>query len=168
MADLNSVLLMGHLTKDIEIRYTPKGNAVADIRLAVNHTYKSHEGDLKEEVCFVDIVVWGRQAENCAQYLSKGRNVCVEGRLVQEQWETTEGEKRTRLKVRADRVVFLPNGKPSDGAAGRPVSQHSQHGYDSHTPAAPSSAQRPSQSGGYQRQSDPLPMQDHDADDMPF
>jgi len=104
----NKVLLMGNLTRDPEVRYTPKGTAIANLGLAVNRSYTAENGEHKEEVTFVDIEVWGRQAETAGQYLSKGRPVFVEGRLKLDSWEDKEsGQKRNRLKVVAERVQFL-------------------------------------------------------------
>jgi len=113
MASLNRVLLIGNLTKDPELRYTPSGTPVANLRLAVNSTFKDQSGQRKEETCFVTVVVWSRQAETCNQYLKKGRPVCVEGRLVYRSWEA-EGKTRSTMEVRADRVQFLgsPGGAP--------------------------------------------------------
>jgi single-strand DNA-binding protein len=115
MASFNRVLLIGNLTKDPELRYTPSGTAVANLRLAVNSTFKDQAGQRKEETCFVTIVAWGRQAETCNQYLKKGRAVFVEGRLIYRSWEA-EGKTRSTMEVRADRVQFL--GGP--GGPGRP------------------------------------------------
>lgn len=102
---------MGNLTKDPEIRYTSKGTAVGSIGMAINDTFKDAQGNVKETVTFIDVIVWGRAAENCKQYLAKGRPVFVEGRLQLDQWEK-DGEKKTKLTVKADRVQFL--GTPSD------------------------------------------------------
>src|SRR5277367_5569338 len=109
MANLNKVLLMGNLTRDPEVRYTPKGTAVGDLSIAINDSYKAQDGTIKEVVTYVDIEVWGRQAETCKQYLTKGRPIFVEGQLKLDQWEQ-EGQKKSRLKVRADRVQFLGGG----------------------------------------------------------
>ena len=106
MVSLNRVLLIGNLTKDPELRYTPSGTAVANLRLAVNSTFKDQAGQRKEETCYVTIVVWSRQAETCNQYLKKGRPVFVEGRLIYRSWEA-EGKTRSTMEVRADRVQFL-------------------------------------------------------------
>jgi single-strand DNA-binding protein len=119
MADLNRVMLMGNLTRDPDVRYTPKGSAVADLGMAINSSYRTVDGQVKEEVCYVDVVVWGRQAETCKEYLTKGSPVFVEGRLQYEQWETKEGEKRNRLKVKADRVQFLGRGSARGGGEGQ-------------------------------------------------
>jgi single-strand DNA-binding protein len=119
MADLNKVMLIGNLTRDPEVRYTPKGAAVADLGLAINSSYRTQEGQIKDEVCYVDIVAWGRQAETCKEYLTKGSPIFVEGRLQYEQWETKEGEKRTRIKVRAERVQFLGRGSGRSSVEGQ-------------------------------------------------
>ena len=128
MVSLNRVLLIGNLTKDPELRYTPSGTPVANLRLAVNSSFKDQAGQRKEETCFVTIVVWSRQAEICQQYLKKGRSVFIEGRLLYRSWEA-EGKTRSTMEVRADRVQFLgaPSGAPRDvvvpaGAAGADAS----------------------------------------------
>jgi single-strand DNA-binding protein len=118
MASYNRVLLMGNLTRDPEIRYTPSGTAVTDIGLAVNESYKSKSGEMVESTCYVDVVVWGRQAETASEYLHKGSPVFVEGRLQLDQWEGPQGEKRSKLRVRADRLQFIgAPGKKSDIAS---------------------------------------------------
>jgi len=115
MASYNKVLLMGNLTRDPEVRYTPKGTAIANLGLAVNRAYTTESGEQKEEVTFVDIEVWGRQAETAGQYLSKGRPVFIEGRLKLDQWDDKDsGQKRSKLKVVAERVQFL--GTPKGNA----------------------------------------------------
>ncbi|MCE0496470.1 MAG: single-stranded DNA-binding protein [Methylacidiphilales bacterium] len=113
-ANFNKVLLMGNLTRDPEVRYTPKGTAVCDLSIAINDSYKAQDGTMKEVVTYVDIDVWGRQAENCKQYLTKGRPVFVEGRLRLDQWEQ-EGQKKQKLKVVAERVQFLGSGPGRSG-----------------------------------------------------
>ena len=117
MVSLNRVLLIGNLTKDPELRYTPSGTPVANLRLAVNSSFKDQSGNRKEETCFVTIVVWSRQAELCNQYLKKGRSVFIEGRLLYRQWEA-EGKARSTMEVRADRVQFL--GAPAGGRGEAP------------------------------------------------
>ena len=114
MASLNRVILMGNLTRDPELRYTPSGTAVTQLGLAMNRRHKTQSGEWQEEATFVEIEVWGRQAETSAQYLSKGRQALIEGRLKLDRWETKDGQKRSRLKVVAFRVVFLgsPQGAP--------------------------------------------------------
>lgn len=107
---------MGNLTRDPEIRYTPSGAAVAKFGLAVNRRYKQGE-ETKEEVCFVDITVFGKQAENVGKYLSKGQGAVVDGRLQQRRWETEDGQKRSQHEVVAQSVQFLPK-RPSGTAEG--------------------------------------------------
>src|SRR5476651_2233335 len=107
MASFNRVILMGNLTKDPEVRYIPSGTAVAELRLAVTERFNSKEGKPTETTCYVDIVVWARQAETCGEYLRKGSPILVEGRLQLDEWKSKEGEARSKLRVRADRVQFL-------------------------------------------------------------
>lgn len=102
----NRVIVGGFLTKDPDIRFTPKGTAVGTLSLAINEKYKKQDGDEKEQVTFVDITVWGKQAESCKEHLRKGHPLFVEGRLRLEQWEQ-DGKKRQRLEVVADRVQFI-------------------------------------------------------------
>ena len=113
MASLNKVLLIGNLTRDPELRYTPQGAAVCEFSIAMNRTFTSKTGEKKEEVTFIDIVAWARTAEICGEYLKKGRPVFVEGRLQQDRWEQPDGQKRSRVKVTAERVQFL--GSPAGG-----------------------------------------------------
>ena len=114
MSSLNKVILIGNLTRDPELRYTPSGSALCKFGLAVNRKYKVND-EMKEEVTFVDIVVWGKQAETASEYLSKGRQACIDGRLSYSQWETDDGQKRSKLEVTADRVIFLGGGKGGGG-----------------------------------------------------
>jgi len=111
MAGLNRVFLMGNLTRDPELRYVPSGAPVATFGLAVSRRYVTQQGEKKDEVCFVRVVVFGKQAESCSQHLSKGRLVFIEGRLQYRSWEQ-EGQKRSSLDVVADRVQFLGGPKP--------------------------------------------------------
>ena len=117
MASFNRVLLIGNLTKDPELRYTPGGTPVANLRLAVNTSFKGQDGQKKEETCFVTIVVLNKQAEICNQYLKKGRPIFVEGRLISRSWEV-EGKTRSVMEVRADRVQFLGQGTGRGGDTG--------------------------------------------------
>jgi single-strand DNA-binding protein len=116
MANLNRVFLIGNLTKDPELRYTPSGMAVSNLRLAINHRFKDKTGELKQDTCFINVVVWDKQAETCNQYLQKGRSVLIEGRLQSRSWQDNEGKNRSVVEVRADRVVFLggPGQKQTD------------------------------------------------------
>lgn len=113
MPNFNKCFLMGNLTKDVELRYTAGGAPVANIRMAINHKYKSKTGDVKEDVCFVTVVVWNKQAEACAQYVKKGEPIFVEGRLQSKSWETEDKQKRTTMEVVAERIQFL-KGKSAD------------------------------------------------------
>jgi single-strand DNA-binding protein len=107
MANLNKVFLIGNLTRDPELRYTPSGMAVVTLRLAVNHRFKDRSGELKQDACFINVVVWDKQAETTNQYLKKGSSVLIEGRLQSRSWQDNEGKNRSVVEVRADRVVFL-------------------------------------------------------------
>lgn len=119
MANLNKVFLIGNLTRDPELRYTPGGTAVANLGLAVNRKFKDSSGELKEEVCFLTVTVWDKQAEACCQYLTKGRPVFVEGVLQSRFWETSEGQKRSAIDVRAERVQFLGSYGNAGATAGK-------------------------------------------------
>jgi single-strand DNA-binding protein len=110
MANLNKVILMGNLTRDPELRYTPNGTAVATFGLAINRRYRQGE-EWRDDVCFIDVVVWGRMAEVVSDYLGKGSLAMVEGRLQFRTWETPEGNKRSKHEVVADNVQFLPRGQ---------------------------------------------------------
>lgn len=108
MAALNKVLVMGNLTRDPETKHTPKGTAVTQLSLAINRKYTTEGGEQRDEVTYVDVEAWGRLAENCAEHLSKGKPVFVEGRLKLDTWEDKQtGEKRSRMRVVADTVQFL-------------------------------------------------------------
>jgi single-strand DNA-binding protein len=121
MASLNKVLLIGNLTRPPELRYTPSGTAVADLRLAVNRNYTTQGGDRREETCFLTVVVWGKQAESCQTYLEKGSPIFVEGRLQTREWEGKDGQKRTVVEVVAERVQFMGRGKGAAPASTPPA-----------------------------------------------
>ena len=122
MASLNKVLLIGNLTKDPELRYTPNGTAVTNLRLAVNRKFKDRTGELKEDTCFITVTAWDKQAEICNQYLQKGRAVFVEGILQSRSWETSDKQKRSTIDVRAERIQFLSGApKPAEGTTVPPV-----------------------------------------------
>ncbi len=121
MASLNRVLLIGNLTKDPELRYTPNGMAVTNLRLAINRKFKDRNGEFKEDTCFITVTAWDKQAEICNQYLQKGRAVFVEGILQSRSWETPDGQKRSTIDVRAERIQFLGNGPKGEGAQGSPA-----------------------------------------------
>jgi single-strand DNA-binding protein len=122
MANLNRVLLIGNLTRDPEVRYTPKGTAVTEIGLAVNRIYSGEDGEKKEETTFVDVTLWARQAEIAGQYLKKGRPVFIEGRLQLDTWDDKQtGQKRSRLRVVAENLQLLgsrPEGESSSSTSG--------------------------------------------------
>ena len=119
MADLNKVFLIGRLTKDPELRYTANGSPVTDLRLATSRAYSTKDGERREEQLFIDVTVWNRQAENCCQYLRKGRMVHVEGYLKMDTWDDkATGEKRSKIKVEADRVQFLDGGPRREDSGG--------------------------------------------------
>ncbi len=108
MVSLNKVFLAGNLTRSPELRYTPGGTAVAQFGLAVNRRFRNREGQMQEEVTFVDIEVWGRQAETASEYISKGSPVLIDGRLKLDTWESKQtGERRSKLRVVGERVQFL-------------------------------------------------------------
>ncbi len=138
MANLNKVFLIGNLTRDPELRYTPGGTAVANLGLAVNRKFKDSTGELKEEACFLTVTVWDKQAEACCQYLTKGRPVFVEGVLQSRFWETPEGQKRSAIDVRAERVQFL--GSYTAGKTQEPNKDNSAE-ITADTAAAPSTSQ---------------------------
>ena len=127
MADLNKVFLMGRLTFDPELRYTPGGMAVSDLRMATTRSWTGKDGEKKEETLFIDVTVWDRQAEMCCQYLKKGRSIHVEGALKADSWDDkTTGEKRIKIKVIADRVQFLD--RREDGPGGGPSASQDEEG----------------------------------------
>ncbi len=110
MVNFNKVFLVGNLTQDPQLRYTPQGTAVTTLRIAVNTTFKDRAGEAKKETCFINVIVWAHMAEVCNQYLQKGRAVLVEGRLQSRTWQNSEGKNRSTIEVRAGRVQFLPQG----------------------------------------------------------
>ena len=119
MANLNKVMLIGNLTRDPELRFTPKGTAVADIAIAINRIWNNEAGQRQEETTFVDVTLWGRQAELAQQYLTKGRGIYVEGRLQMDTWDDkTTGQKRSKLKVIGENLQFLPDGRSAAGTGG--------------------------------------------------
>lgn len=119
MASFNKVILLGNLTRDPELRYTPKGQAVARLGLAVNRTYKTDTGETKEEVTFIDIDAWGKQAELIGQYLRKGSPIFVEGRLRLDQWDDKNtGQKNSKLKVVMEGFQFVGGPRSGEGGGG--------------------------------------------------
>src|ERR1700744_1405675 len=119
MASFNKVVLVGNLTRDPELRYTPKGTAIAKIGLAVNRVWTNEAGEKKEEVTFVDVDVFGRTAENVGQYMRKGRPILIEGRLKLDQWDDKQtGQKKSKLGVVAETVQFLGSAQGGEGGGG--------------------------------------------------
>ena len=116
MPNLNHVFLMGNLTRDPQLRYTPSQQAVCDFGLAINRKWKGPDGQMREEVCFVDCTAWGRTAENIQKYLTKGQPLFVEGRLHFHSWDGPDGKKRSKLDVVVNQFQFI--GAPKGGAAG--------------------------------------------------
>ena len=115
MASLNKVLLMGNLTRPPELRYTPSGAAVADMRLAVSRNYTTQSGEKRDETAFLTVIAWGKTAENCSEYLDKGSQILVEGRIQTRDWEGKDGQKRTTTEVVAQRVQFMSRTKGGGG-----------------------------------------------------
>ena len=131
MASLNKVMLIGNLTRDPEIRYTPKGTAVAELGLAVNRRYTADNGEKREEVTFVDVTLWGRTAELAGEYLRKGRPVYIEGRLQLDTWDDKQtGQKRSKLRIVGEEMQFL-GGRDEGGGGGGGESRGSGGGYRS-------------------------------------
>lgn len=110
MVSFNKVFLIGNLTKDPELRYTPQGTAVSTLRIAVNTPYKDRNGQPQQDTCFINVIAWGQMAESCNQYLQKGRLVFVEGRLQSRSWKDSDGKNRSAIEVRALRIQFMPKG----------------------------------------------------------
>lgn len=160
MANLNKVMLIGNLTRDPELRYTPKGTPVTDIGLAINRVWTNEQGNKQEETIFVDVTLWGRQAELANQYLAKGRCAYIEGRLQMDTWDDKDtGKKRSKLKVVAEAIQFMPDGKgqtspgqgSSSGTTPRPAPQrHAEHDAPTGGSAAPA--------GDYPEQEDDIPF----------
>jgi len=187
MPNLNKVQLMGNITRDPEVRYTPKGTAVTDISLAINRSFNSDDGERREETTFVDITFWGRQAEVIGEYMKKGRPLYVEGRLQLDSWEDkTSGQQRSRLKVVGENFQFLGGREDGGGGGGgggqsRSSGQASYSGgggggggsneeyHDSRGDSAPQAAPRqaysePPRQSAPPQQSGPV----EDDDDIPF
>jgi single-strand DNA-binding protein len=152
MASFNKVILVGNLTRDPELRYTPKGTAIAKIGLAVNRNWTSESGEKKEEVTFVDVDVFGRTAENVGQYMRKGRPILIEGRLRLDQWDDKQtGQKRSRLGVVAETVQFLGSPGGGDGGGGAAAPRGPR-------PTAPSGPANESAEGDVPPESDDVPF----------
>ncbi len=157
MANLNKVMLIGNLTRDPELRYTPKGTAVADISLAINRVWNNEQNQKQEETIFVDVTLWGRQAELAQQYLTKGRGAYIEGRLQMDTWDDKEtGKKRSKLKVIGESLQFLPDGRGAAGAGAPPSGGQQQ-------------SRPPQQRSGPPQGASAAPADDfQEEDDIPF
>lgn len=154
--NLNKVLLMGNLTRDVEIRHTSGNSAVGNFGLAINRRFKTQSGEQREETTFIDCEAWGRTAEVMGQYLSKGRPVFIEGRLKLDQWEDKNGGgKRSKLSVVVESFQFIDSGQGGGGGGGSDRSSGGERGGYSRSP-----------SPGPSRQSHDEPVIDHD--DIPF
>jgi len=157
MANFNKVIIAGNLTRDPELRYTPKGMAVAKIGMAINRSWKTETGETKEEVTFVDVDAFGRQAEVVAQYLKKGRPLLVEGRLRLDQWEDKNThQKQSKLKVVLESFSFLDSRGADGGGAGEPARPR---------PAAPAAAAASAPATSDAGEPDAAPPEE---DDVPF
>lgn len=159
MASVNKVILIGNLTRDPELRYTPKGTAVCELGLAVNRKYKLDTGETREEVTFLDVSFWSKGGETIAKYLKKGNPLYVEGRLQMDTWDDkTSGQKRSKIKIIGEEFQFLGGGeRQSRGPEG---------GDDDHRSAAPT--QRTQSSASSQSATDTNVSGGLDDDDIPF
>ena len=160
MANLNKVMLIGNLTRDPELRHTPKGTAVSEISMAINRVWNNEQGQKQEETTFVEVTLWGRQAELAQQYLTKGRPVYIEGRLQLDSWDDKEtGKKRSKLRVIGENMQFLSSGAGAGANSGG-------GGY-SERPQQASSA--PQQRSGPPQGASAAPADDYqEDDDIPF
>jgi len=151
MASFNQVILIGNLTRDVELRHTPSNQTVANIGLATNRQYQTKDGERREEVTFVDCEAWGRQAEVMAQYLSKGRPVMIQGRLKLDSWQDKDGGNRSKLKVVVENFQFL--GSREGGGGGGNSAGENSTGERYQSAGAPSGGGY--QGGGNQKSSSP-------------
>src|SRR6266850_7585953 len=143
MASFNKVILLGNLTRDPEVRYTPKGSAVCDLGLAVNRQYTLDSGEKREEVTFVDVVLWARLAEIAGEYLKKGRPVFIEGRLQLDTWDDkTSGQKRSKLRVIGETMQLLGS-RPGGSSGGGEAADEERPARSSAKPSAPPKAAAP-------------------------
>jgi single-strand DNA-binding protein len=168
MASLNKVFLIGNLTRDPELRVTPKGTAICQFGLAVNRQYKDDTGATRDETTFVDIEAWGKQGELVAKYLTKGSPAFVEGRLRLDQWEDkTSGQKRSRLKIVLDNVQFL--GRPGGGGGGgQPAAAPAGAAAEDAGPAAEPSSVPPPRASAKPAPAAPAAPPENVDEDVPF
>ena len=159
MASFNKVMIIGNLTRDPEIKYTPKGTAIADIGLAVNRNYTTDSGEKREEVTFIDVTLWGRVAEIVGEYCKKGRPLFVEGRLQLDTWDDkATGQKRSKLKVVGENIQLL--GSREGGSGGGGGGEHSE--------GRPSTSASPSRRPATPPPKPADPDLDGPEDDIPF
>lgn len=145
MASFNKVILLGNLTRDPEVRYTPKGSAVCDLGIAVNRQYTLDNGEKREEVTYVDVVLWARLAEIAGEYLKKGRPVFIEGRLQLDTWDDKQsGQKRSKMRVIGETMQLLGS-RPSGGGGGGSEGAEEERGSRAAKPAAPPKAAAPAE-----------------------
>ncbi len=165
-SSFNRVILVGNLTRNPELRYTPSGTPVCDIGLAVNDRRKNPSGEWVEETTFVDVTLWARTAEVASEYLGKGSQVLIEGRLKLDSWET-DGQKRSKLKVVGERLQMLgaPRGGGGGGGGGRPMPDESEYSSDGDSHSAPSHSAPSSRGAPSGRSGAKAPPP---ADDIPF
>lgn len=164
MANFNKVILLGNVTRDLELRYTPKGSAVTEVGLAINRQYSLDNGERKEETTFVDVTLWGRTAEVAAEYLRKGRPVFIEGRLQLDTWEDKQtGQRRSKLRVVGETMQLL--GGPGGGGGGGSARQEGGGGYSTSQSGDSESRSEPSRGGSAPSMRD---MPSDDDEDIPF
>jgi len=157
----NKVILVGNLTKDIELRYTQGGTAIANTGIATNRKYKAQDGTQKEEVCFIDITFFGRTAEIANQYLKRGSKVLVEGRLKLDQWTDQNGGKRSKHSITVDNLQMLGSKDDNQTGGGSNYNQSQNSGYEK----APQQNSHKPQQGSNQKE---IPSIDIDDDEIPF
>jgi len=158
----NKVVLVGNLTRDVELRYSQSGLAIAKVGIATNRKYKSQQGEMKEEVCFIDLSIFGRTAEIANQYLRRGSKVLVEGRLVLEQWTDQNGQKRSKHSVTVENLQMLDSrGDGMGNQAGYSSQSQQNSSYDNHNNAAPQQVQ-------YSKPHESIPEIDIDNEEVPF
>ena len=163
MANLNKVMLIGNITRDPEIRYTPKGTALVELGLAVNRRYTAENGEKREETTFVDVTLWGRTAEIANEYLRKGRSVYIEGRLQLDTWDDkTTGQKRSKLRVVGEEMQMLGSREGGGGGASR--TEHDEEPRSSR----PQQQQRPAGRPATAPKAPADPDLDVEGDDIPF
>ncbi|MEQ8767733.1 MAG: single-stranded DNA-binding protein [Planctomycetota bacterium] len=157
MANLNKVMLIGRLTRDPELRYTQSGQAMAKLGIAVNRYYNDRDGNRQEQTSFIDVTYWGKSAETINQYMSKGKELYVEGRLQLDQWETPEGEKRSKLQVVGETFQFI-GGRGDSGGSPGPRQSAASFGSEG----------APQYGGGPAAPQSSAPDDDLNLDDIPF